>query len=406
MNIPRKPHLSDADIKEIINKKRRQKEINMNHAVKFGIVGLGQAGGRLADEFHALGYPTVLVNTSSQDINPMKCPNKVIIGQGGAGRDTKAGDAAVTKHKDKIIAEVHKIFDNVERVLVVAGSSGGTGGGGVAALVDVLTDQLQYPVGVLTTLPLKSEDARSKKNTISVLRALTKKAIEGKLAPYILMDNEKIIQNYPNLSTLEFWNKANDEVVKIFNLFNVLSARNSAYTSFDPADYKKVLSSGGLMIFGAMNVGNATDEDSLSHALAENLQTGLLAGGFNLVEATHAGLLIVGGNELLSKMPRVAEEKAFSTMNRMMGNSGTVFKGVYNSDKLQHIEVLTMISGLNLPTARIRELVEESNKHDVHFEKKAALKDVDDILAEFGDAVPESKVKESTEEKKDGQEKK
>lgn len=378
----------------------------MERAVKFGIVGLGQAGGRLADQFHALGYPTVLINTSSQDINPMKCPNKVVIGEGGAGRDTKAGNSAVTKYKDKIIAEVFKVFDKVERVLVVAGSSGGTGGGGVVALVDLLADQLQYPVGVLTTLPLKSEDARSKKNTLNVLRALTEKAIAGNVSPYILMDNEKIIQNYPDLSTLEFWNKANDEVVKVFNLFNVLAARNSAYTSFDPTDYKKVLGAGGLMIFGAMNVGNAVVADSISHALNENLQKGLLAGGFNLVEATHAGLLIVGGTALLSKMPRIAEENASSTMNRLMGNSGTVFKGVYTSEKLDHIEVLTMISGLGLPTARIRELVEESNKQDVHFQKKVALKGVDELLADFGEEIPDAEVPKPKEEKKDGQEKK
>lgn len=355
----------------------------MKRAVKFGIVGIGQGGGRLAGVFHKLGYPTVAINTSPQDLEPLEVGAKVPLGTDGAGRDIEIGREAVERNKDAIISTLQKIFTpaGVDYVLLCSGSSGGTGGGGVSPMVDVVKS-LQLPIGVLTTLPLKSEDTRSKRNTLEVLKRIFTRVISGEVAPFILMDNEKIIQNYPSLSTLEFWNKANDEVVKIFDMFNVLSAQNSAYTSLDPADYKKIMKAKGCMIFGAISVTDASGEDALSAILTENMEKGLLATGFNLLEATAAGMIVVANRDTLSKIPRKAEENAMSTLLKLLG-SGTVYKGVYESKKAEYVEVLTMISGLQLPVKRIRDLVEESKKEEVHLEKKTDLKNMDQILKEF-----------------------
>lgn len=357
-----------------------------NRAVKFGIIGVGQGGGRLAAEFKKLGYPVVAINTSPQDLEPLDIEHKVVLGEGGgAGRDIAVGNGAVERNKDKIISVLQRAFTDISHILICAGSSGGTGGGGVLPMVEI-AKSLQHPVGVLTTFPLKSEDTRSKKNTIDVLKGLAAKVNSGDVAPFILMDNEKIIQNYPDLSTVEFWNKANAEVVKIFDLFNYLSAQNSAFTSLDPADYRKILNARGCMIFGATTMKSVDSEDSVSSVLVDNLEKGLLASGFNLLTATHAGMMIVGSEAMLSKMPRKAEEKAAVTMNRLLG-SGTVYKGVYCPKKdIQYVEVLTMISGLQLPVARIKDLVEESKKQMQHLEKKTELTSIDDILKDVESA--------------------
>lgn len=351
-----------------------------NRAVKFGIIGIGQGGGRLAAEFKKLGYQAVAVNTSPQDLEPLEIDIKVAIGDGGAGRDITVGASCLERNKEKIISVLQKQFTDVTHVLICAGSSGGTGGGGLVPMVD-LVKSMQLPVGVLTTFPLKSEDTRSKRNTIEVLKVLADKVNKGDIAPFILMDNEKIIQNYPELSTADFWNKANTEVVKVFDLFNYLSAQNSAFTSLDPADYRKILGARGCMIFGATSVSSVDGEEGLSSAMVDNLEKGLLASGFNLLTATHAGMIVVGSDALLRKIPRKAEEKAFSTVHKLLG-SGTVYKGVYCTKKdIQYVEVLTMISGLQLPVARIRDLVEESKKQMEHLERKTTLTNIDDILS-------------------------
>lgn len=355
---------------------------DMKRAVNFGIVGLGQCGNRLASEFAEFGYPTIVINTSEQDLVDIKCDNKLCIGDGGAGRDLKIGAEAINLHRAEIMSVYQKVFTGVEHIIVCAGSSGGTGGGGLANIIDTVLD-FKKPCGVITTFPLFSEDTRCKKNTLAVLNDLVKLSIDKKISPLILIDNDKIEKKYPGLSTSDFWLKANKEVVKCFHLFNVLAARNSKYVSFDPANYKKVLFSGGCMIFGnvSINPENMT-EDTIAIAIKENLNSGLLAEGFNLIEATHAAFIVMSSKEKLSTIPMKAAEKANSMLMESIG-SGTVFKGVYEIDTTTNIEIIMMLSGLGLPKLRIKEIIKTAKEETQHLEKKVQLKTVDDILKEL-----------------------
>ena len=166
-----KEGLSKQNIDQIINRVKR--EGVMKRAVKFGIVGLGQGGCRIAGEFEKLGYPTLAINTSEQDLQGSPCKNKFPISSGGAGKDLGVGASAINSNRSKIMTAYHTSFPNVEHVIVCAGSSGGTGGGGLLSIIDTLQDY-KKPVGVITTFPLETEDTRSKKNTLQVLNELVK----------------------------------------------------------------------------------------------------------------------------------------------------------------------------------------------------------------------------------------
>ena len=373
------PVAQPVNIENIISKARRINQ--MKRAVKFGIVGLGQGGGRLASEFEKLGYTTLAINTSEQDINELPCANKVLIGSGGAGRDLKNGATAVNTNRAKIMTELQKSCQGIQHAIICAGSSGGTGGGGLLNLIDSILD-FKIPVGVITTLPLKSEDTRSKKNTLAVLEQLAKASQEGKISPFIIIDNDKIEKKYPGLSTLEFWNKANDEVVKTFDLFNMMACRTSPFTSFDPADYRKTLASGGCMIFGNITIQSEINAETIGQSVIGSLDSGLLAEGFNLVEATTAACVIISSIDKLSKFPRLAEENLFSSVMRVIG-SGTVFRGVYALEAVSDFEVFFMVSGLGLPVSRIRGLISECKIDQQHLEKKATQRTVTDILSEI-----------------------
>ena len=373
--------MNAAQINSVVDKIRRNKIMAGKRAVKFGVVGLGQGGCRLAGEFEKLGYPTLAINTSEQDLNECPCKERVLIGSGGAGRDLKNGASAVNLNRSKIMSEYQRVLNGIDHAIVCAGSSGGTGGGGLSSIIDTLRDY-KVPVGVITTLPLDTEDTRSKKNTLAVLNELIKANAEKKITPLIIVDNNKIEKKHPGLSTLDFWIKANEEVVKCFDLFNMLSAKTSAYTSFDPADYKKVLNSGGCMIFGNITVEGEIGLETVADAIRKNIDGGLLAEGFNLVEATHAAIVMVGNPDQLRTFPRLAEEKAFSVLTQMLG-SGTVFKGVYGLPAVSNFETFFMISGLGLPVSRIKSLIESSKIESAHLEKKATLRTVDDIMRDL-----------------------
>lgn len=374
-----------VNIDNIIRKAK--KEAVMKKAIKFGVVALGQAGGRIGLEFEKLGYPTVAINTSPQDLEKLECKHKLAIGSTGAGRDLNIGNKAVNRERNSIMQLYQKHFKDVDHVLVCAGSSGGTGGGALKPIVESLIDY-KKPVGVLTTLPLNTEDTRSKKNTLAVLNEMVKLNMDRKLKPLILIDNDKIERKHPGLSTLKFWNVANQEVVKTFDLFNRLSATSSEYSSLDPADYAKIINSGGCMIFGNITVKKSDPEaltdDMFSKAISENINAGLLAEGFNLVEATHCGCIIGADPKQLEEIPRRAEENAMQSIMDIIG-SGSIYRGVYGLETLEYPEVFFMLSGLGLPVARIRDLVQRVKTETGHLKDKATHRTVEDILNDLDD---------------------
>lgn len=403
--IPRKADIKKQNVGDILQEKNKVRTATfiqpnieriikkvkedgiMKKAINYGIVGLGQGGCRIAYEFEKIGYPTIAINTSSQDLDKVDCKVKVSIGQGGAGKDLRIGAKAVNTHRNKIMEVYRREFKNVDHAIICAGSSGGTGGGGLKAIAETLSDY-KLPVGVLTTFPLKSEDTRAKKNTLSVLNELVKMQNNKKIRPLIIIDNNKIEQKHPGLSTLKFWNVANNEVVKTFDVFNKLSATSTAYTSLDPADYTKIINSGGCMIFGNISITNTNPEKKdtiFSDAIEKNINNGLLVEGFNLVQATHCGCIIVANEGQLESIPRKAEEAAFSTIMELIG-SGSVYKGVYSLSQLENPEIFFILSGLSLPEPRVRELIDNVRKEVDHFQEKAEHKTVTDIMADMEDS--------------------
>ena len=374
------------DVNKLIQKVK--KEGIMKKAINFGIVGLGQGGGRIANVFEKLGYPTIAINTSNQDLEKLDCKIKLQIGSGdGAGKDLKIGTKAVSVSKNEIMEVYHKEFKNVKHAIVCAGSSGGTGGGGLKAVVETLLDY-KLSVSVMTTLPLDSEDTRAKKNTLSVLNELVKLVEARKIKPLIIVDNNKIEQKHPGLSTLKFWNVANEEVVKTFDLFNKLAATSTEYSSLDPADYFKIMSAKGCMIFGNISIQEekVSENDNLfSDAIRKNINNGLFVEGFNLVQATHVGLIIAGNPSQLESIPRRSEENAFQTINEIIG-SGSVYKGVYGLPSLTYPEVFFMLAGLGLPEERIRGIAQAVKTDTAHMQEKVEVKQktVQDIIGDMG----------------------
>src|SRR5690606_38782985 len=107
-------------------------------------------------------------------------------------------------------------------------------------------------VGVLLTLPTSGEanSPTVAENAHLIATKLCDLAENGQVSPLIIFDNDKIKKMYPKLTVRQFWPTVNSTVTGLFHMFNVLASQPSDLTSFDPADYGRVLSAGGCMIMG------------------------------------------------------------------------------------------------------------------------------------------------------------
>jgi len=331
-------------------------------AFKFGFVGAGQGGSRIAETFHRLGYRKIAaINTAQQDLNTINLENKLCIGAGGAGKNPAYAEKVFSEKREDTLDFLRYSFgESLDRIFICAGAGGGTGAGLVCPLVSTakeIQETIGAPtnkVGVILALPKKSEGKKVNENAFLTLSKVWKLVEDGSVSPLIILDNEKIGQLYPNLVVSNFWQTANNSLAGLFHLFNLISARDSSYSSFDAKDYRTLLDS-GLMVFGASPVKNWEDPISISRAIRENLQNNILSGGVDLNTGSCGAGIIIGGKEQLDQIKQSSIDQAFEQITRMLKPGNMVHRGIYVGDK-KDLTIFTAIAGLGSPDEKLKEL--------------------------------------------------
>ena len=214
-------------------------------------------------------------------------------------------------------------------------------------------------VGVVASLPTAGESASPTvaKNAHARMTQLCGLAEKGKIAPLIMVDNEKIKKLYPKLTVKKFWTTINNTVAGLFHVFNVLANKDSEYTTFDATDYDSIMRQPGCMIMGVTSVKDVDSETAISNALKKNLEKTLLAEGFDLTTATGAACIVVGGEVLFEETVGLMDsiEFGFDTLAALTGGA-IIHRGIYEDDKRDKLVTYTLVSGLKRPAKRIEGL--------------------------------------------------
>lgn len=327
------------------------------YSVKFGIIGSGQGGGRIASEFYRLGHRrVVLVNTTEADFRGLTASTKVVLPTGvnqaaGAGKDPSVARAAVDQHGELVRDAIRDyIGEDIDRILITIGGGGGTGSGSAIGLVKIARQFLEdcgkdpRAVGLIVSKPKSAEGAQVQQNFNSLLSDLTDLEKLGKISPLVVVDNELINKRFPRAGVAQFWKIANSNLCGLFDIFNIISANVSQYTSFDKADYENVLNSGNL-VFGLAKIKEYTTTSELCDAIRSNVKKNLLGEEFDLSTATHAAGILVADEETLQDLPQAALDEAMKTLNRVLGNNVTLHQGVYPGNKVG-LHLYTLVGGM------------------------------------------------------------
>ena len=328
----------------------------------------------MAKAFFDMGYTkTVVVNTARSDLNGLDLPEdqKFLVdehGEQGAGKDQAKAQAAIERKEQEVFNKFREVFgNNVDRILICLGVSGGSGGGTVNTLIKVAKKYFTYigvedvdkRVGVIASLPTAGESASPTvaKNAHARITQLCTLAEKGKIAPLIMVDNEKIKKLYPKLTVKKFWTTINNTVAGLFHVFNILANKDSEYTTFDATDYDSIMRQPGCMIMGVTGVKNLESETAVSAALKKNLEKTLLAEGFDLTTATGAACIVVGSEQIFEETVGLMDgiEFGFDTLATLTGGA-MVHRGIYEDKKKDKLVAYTLISGLKRPAKRIEGL--------------------------------------------------
>ncbi len=243
--------------------------------MKLVVVGIGQCGGRIADEFARLnkrarrqrGIEIIVdafaVNTDAADLAGLTTikaehQRRILIGGGrthghGVAKISELGAEIAKEDSDKVIEAMRTnehLFE-ADAFLVVGSAAGGTGSGVTPVMVKVLKERyMDRPVYALVVLPFEHEEDvedRALYNT-----ALCLKAVSSVADAVILVDNQRYIRKDTSLKSN--MTRINEMIVEPF--YNLLCAGEEQKAKYigtrmlDTGDIKYTLSGWTAIGFG------------------------------------------------------------------------------------------------------------------------------------------------------------
>lgn len=345
---------------KIVSKKER--------SIALGVVGSGQAGSRLAEAFYKQGYDAIAINTAMQDLKFIDIPDssKLLLeyGLGGAAKEIEIGRAAAEEHRGEILQLINEKLQSSQVNVLCLSLGGGSGAGSCETMVEVLSS-LGKPLVVITVLPMDTEDAQTKANALETLSKLAKLTQTKRVNNLIVVDNAKIEAIYQNVSQVDFYGIANKAIVEPIDMFNSLSSMPSSVKGLDPMEWGKLFTDGeGLTVYGELTVDNFAEDTAIAEAVVNNLNSNLLAGGFDLKQSRYVGVIITANKETWSKIPSSSITYAMAMVNDQCGTPKGVFKGIYTVESPDPVvKVYSMFSGLGLPESRVTQLKKDAQEH-------------------------------------------
>ncbi|MFC2011985.1 tubulin/FtsZ family protein [Chloroflexota bacterium] len=192
--------------------------------MKLVVVGLGQCGGRIADEFARLNRKAAsqrgieivnsafAVNTDLADLSGLRrvkpdYQHRILIGGRktgghGVGKINELGAEVAKEDADKVIDSIRatKRLPEADAFLLIAGAAGGTGSGAIAIMSQYIKERfIDKPVYNLLVLPFEHEEQTEERTIYNAATCLKSSYLVADAV--ILVDNQRYIRKDSSLRT-------------------------------------------------------------------------------------------------------------------------------------------------------------------------------------------------------------
>lgn len=243
--------------------------------MKIVVIGIGQCGCNIADEFYAINNysksfisrkieiltDAFAINTDETDLAalrhiPKDRRHRIAIGTArtfghGVGKVNIEGARLMKETNPVVIDDVlgsSKFYES-DAVVVIASGAGGTGSGAVGSLVRGLKERVERPIYAIIVLPFAYEE-RAEISYAVVNTATCLKTVNQYADAVFLLDNERFGRG--GISLAENFKVINEQMVKnFFDLFCAGEEKTRKYvgsTVVDAGDIKQSL--GGISTIG------------------------------------------------------------------------------------------------------------------------------------------------------------
>ncbi|GAB7017504.1 tubulin/FtsZ family protein [Halostagnicola sp. A-GB9-2] len=232
--------------------------------MKLALIGFGQAGGKVVDEFLAYERTidgsfvesAIAVNSATTDLQGLEqipTENRVLIGQArvkghGVGADNELGATVTEEDIGEIQGAVDRVpVHEIDAFLVVAGMGGGTGSGGAPVLAKHLKRIYSEPVYGLGILPGTDEGGIY---TLNAARSF--QTFVHEVDNLLVFDNDAWRQTGESIQS--GYDQINREIAERFGLLfaagEVGQGDHVAESVVDSSEIINTLSGGGVSTIG------------------------------------------------------------------------------------------------------------------------------------------------------------
>jgi len=253
--------------------------------MKLIVIGLGQCGGRIADEFARLnrkaqsqrGIEIVTgafaVNTDVADLSGLHrirpdYQHRILIGGRktgghGVGKINELGAEVAREDADKVIDTIRttKRLAEIDAFLLIAGAAGGTGSGAIPVMTQQIKERfIDKPVYTLVVLPFEHEEQTEERTVYNAATCLKSTYLVSDAI--IMVDNQRYVKKESSIQSN--LSQINSLIVEPF--YNLLCAGEEIKPKYIGA---KVLDAGDIIqtLSGWTVIGYSTSRLSFFRSL-------------------------------------------------------------------------------------------------------------------------------------------
>ncbi len=304
-----------------------------NHSI-IKVVGVGGGGSNAVEHMYETGIEDVsflIINTDKQALEGSNIPNKLLIGEKGLGAGAKP---EIARNYAEQYAEAIRqaLTDGTEMVFITAGMGGGTGTGAAPIVAQIARELGILTVGIVT-IPFKFE---GKKKILMALEGV--KAIEKWCDALLVVNNNRLIDIYPDLNFGNAFSKADDTLTTAAkSISDIINKRG--YINLDFADVSTTLRNGGVAL---ISTGKASGEKRLSQAIEEAKNSPLLQDN-KITDAKHLLFELCFSHQNPISMSEIAEMNHF--VDGLNTDIEVIWGAMYDDDLGDDVRIILLASG-------------------------------------------------------------
>ncbi|AKO91929.1 hypothetical protein BEH_07335 [Priestia filamentosa] len=333
--------------------------------LSLAFIGLGGAGGNVAEEAKRYGYHVGAINYSQRDLDSLEGIDPTfklrILGTEGVGHNRDLAIELFTQHHALVIDFINKNFQTNDIIAIPFACGGGSGSGLAPIICDVLKSS--YPDKTIIAMPILpdlSESTISQLNTLYVFEELSN--LDVAVLP---IDNQQQKAQFSSIGKDKLYTETNQKAVYLLHKLFSYTEQHSKNGNFDKRDFMTLFNNKGMTHITEINLSSEKSEgENVTHdSISKKINNSLCNGVFipPQKEQIINGALIFEGNERLLSL--INPESVFSYYDNDVID---LFEGNYSG---KNNNLIIAASGLSWCKERLSKIEDMAEKKKEVIEK-------------------------------------